>query len=125
MYCSLFYEVFLTMVRCIVVRLVFWEWVRVSLVCIVGVMDISLGSSVTHNICGCMFMGSGLLFICRCRFVLYSAKSGVNSVHVVSSGLSMILLFFVNVCMCCTYGCMYALAFFYGMCRYFGNVICV
>ena len=55
-------------------------------------------------------MGSVMLSICRCKLVLYSAGSGVNSVHVVMSGLSMRLLFLVHVYKCCRYGCMYNLA---------------
>ena len=74
------------------------------------VLYVSLGSSVTPNIFWCVFMGSVVFYICRCSMVLYSAGSDANSVHVVLSGL--IMLSFVQVCNCCRYGCMYALAAF-------------
>ena len=61
------------------------------------VLYVSFGSSVTHNIFGYVFMGSLVLSICRCKLVLYSAYSGVNSGQVVLSGLSMSLLSFVHV----------------------------
>ena len=79
---------------------------------VVCVLYISSGSTVSANSCGCVVMGSIVLFICRCKMVLYYARSGVNSVHVVLSGLSMRLLYFVHVCIFCKYGCMYALAAF-------------
>ena len=53
-------------------------------------------------------MGSVVLFILRYSLGLYSAGSGVKSVQVILSGLSMMLLYFVHVCICCRYGCMYA-----------------
>ena len=46
-----------------------------------------------------------LLSIFRCSLVLSSAGSGVNSVQVVLSKLSMGLLSFVHVCICCRYCC--------------------
>ena len=46
-------------------------------------MYVSLWSSVTPNMFGYVFMCSVVLFICRCKLVLYPAESGVNSVHVV------------------------------------------
>ena len=42
-------------------------------------------------VCVCVFMDSGVLYISRCGLVLYSAGSGMNSVHVLS-GLGMRLL---------------------------------
>ena len=52
-------------------------------------------------VCGCVFMGRVVLSICRYGLVLYSAGSGVNSVQVVLSELTMRLLSFVHVCNCC------------------------
>ena len=50
--------------------------------------------------------------------MLYSEWSGVSHVQVVLSGLSMRLLPLIHVCICCRYGCMYALVvFFAGVCR--------
>ena len=42
-----------------------------------------------------------MLSICRCSLVLYSVVSGVNSVKVVLSGLSMKLLSIAHECICC------------------------
>ena len=61
-------------------------------------------------------MGSVVLPIYRCGLVLYSTGFGVNSVHVVLSGLSMSLLYFVHVWNCCRFGCMFALAAILLMC---------
>ena len=61
------------------------------------VLYVSFGSSVTPNIFGCVFMGSVVLPIYRCSLVLYSTGFGVNSVHIVLSGLSMSLLYSVHV----------------------------
>ena len=59
-----------------------------------------------------MFRGSVVLSICRCSLALYSGGSGVNSVYVVLSTLSMKLLSFVHVCNCCRYCCMYVFTAF-------------
>ena len=50
-------------------------------------------------------MGSALLFIVRSRLLVYSAGSGVNRVHVILSGFSMILFCFVQANTLCRYGC--------------------
>ena len=47
----------------------------------------SLGSSVSPSISGCVVMGSVVLSIRSLSCVLYSAGSGVSSVHVVLSML--------------------------------------
>ena len=44
--------------------------------------------------------------------MLYSAGYGVNSVHVVLSGLP-----FVHACICCKYGCLHAFAAFLLLCE--------
>ena len=54
------------------------------------------GSKVRPRICGCVAMGNAVLFILRSRLFLYSAGSGVNRVHVVLSGFSVILFCFVQ-----------------------------
>ena len=51
-----------------------------------------------------------MLFILRCRVLLYSAGSGVNRVQVVLSGFSVRLCWFVQRKTVCRYGCMYFLA---------------
>ena len=50
-------------------------------------------SMVRPRTFGCVAMGSALLFIVRSRLLVYSAGSGVNSVHVVLSGFSERLFF--------------------------------
>ena len=52
---------------------------------------VSLGSRVSPSIFGLMFMGSVMLFICSSSCVLYSAGSGVKRVHVVLSGLRLLV----------------------------------
>ena len=59
---------------------------------------VSLGSRVSPNIFWFMFMESVILFICSSHCVLYSAGSGVKSVHAVLSGLRMRLFDCVHVC---------------------------
>ena len=76
------------------------------------VLYVSLGSSVSPRIFGCVFMGSAVLFICSSMLHLYSAGSGVKRVHVVLSGLSMSSFSCVQLYISCRYGCMYALAAF-------------
>ena len=53
----------------------------------------SLGSSVSPGILGCVVMGSVVLSIWSPSFVLYSAGSGVSSVEVLSVLRSMLLSF--------------------------------
>ena len=60
--------------------------------------------------CGCVAMGSALLFIVRSRLLVYSAGSGMNRVQVVLSGFSKRLFGFVQGKTLCRYGCMYFLA---------------
>ena len=52
---------------------------------------VSVGSRVSPSILGLMFMGSVMLSICSLSCVLYYAGSGVKRVHVVLSGLRMML----------------------------------
>ena len=58
------------------------------------VMYVSFRSKVRSRTCGCVAMGSAVLFILRSRLLLYSAGSGVNRVPVVLSGFSVRLLRF-------------------------------
>ena len=51
----------------------------------------SLGSRVSPSIFGLVFMGSVMLYICSSSCVLYSSGSGVKRVHVVLSGLRIML----------------------------------
>ena len=74
------------------------------------VLYVSFGSKVRPRIFGCVAMGSALLFIFRSRFLVYSAGSGVNRVHVVLSGFSKRLFCCVQAITLCRYGCMYFLA---------------
>ena len=79
-------------IRCISIT-AFMIYVHLLTMC-VCVLYINLRSSLTHNIFVCVFMGS-VVFLGRCSMVLCSAGSGVNSVQVVLSGLSMKLYFWV------------------------------
>ena len=67
---------------------------------------------------GCVAMGSALLLIVRSRFLVYSARSGVNRVQVVLSGFSMTLFCFVHAKTLCRYGCMYFFAALINVCRF-------
>ena len=60
--------------------------------------------------CGCVVMGSAILFILRSRLLLYSAGSGVNRVQVVLSGFSVRWFCFFQAKTLCSYGYMYFLA---------------
>ena len=70
----------------------------------------SFGSKVRPKTFGSVAIGSAVLFILRSRLLLYSAGSGVNRVHVVLSGFSVRLFYFVKAKTVCKYGCMYFLA---------------
>ena len=59
-----------------------------------------MGSKVRPRTVGCVAMGSALLFIVRCRLLVYSAGSGVNRVQVVLSGFSKRLFCFVRQKLC-------------------------
>ena len=70
----------------------------------------SYGSKVRPITIGYIAMSIALLFILRCRLLVYSAGSGVNRVPVVLSGVSLRLFCFVQATTLCRYGCMYFLA---------------
>ena len=70
------------------------------------VMYVSFGSKVRPITCGCVAMGSAVLFILRSSLFLCSAGSGMNRVQVVLPGFSMKLACFVQA----KYSCMYFLA---------------
>ena len=57
----------------------------------------------------CVAMGNALLFIVRCRFLVYSAGLDVNRVHLLP-GFSKSLFCFVQAKTLCRYACMYFLA---------------
>ena len=59
------------------------------------VLYVSFGSKLRPRTCGCVAMGSALLFILGSRLRVYSAVSGVNRVQVVLSGFSMRFFCFV------------------------------
>ena len=67
------------------------------------------GSKVRPRTFGCVAMGRVVLFIMRCRLLLYSARSGVNIVQVVLSTFSVRLFYFVKAKTLWIYGCMYFL----------------
>ena len=92
---------------CIVLR----AFVVVISMCL---LYVSLGSRVSPSIFGLMFRGSVMLSICSSSCVLYSAGSGEKRVHVVLSGLR--LLVRVHVCISCRYDWMFALAMFMSLC---------
>ena len=73
-------------------------------------MSVSLWSSVTPNILECVFMGGIVLSICRCGFGIILCRVWCEYWEAIWSDLSMSLLFFVHVCICCRYSCMYAFA---------------
>ena len=74
------------------------------------VLYVSFGSKVRPRTFGCVAMRSAVLFIFRCRLLLYSAGSGVNRVKVGLSGLGVRLFCFVQAKTFCRYGCIYFLA---------------
>ena len=71
------------------------------------VLYLSFGYKVRHRTFGCIAMGSAVLFILRCRLLLYSAGSGVNRVQVVWIQFEIVL--FSPGQTLCRYGCMYVL----------------
>ena len=74
------------------------------------VLYLSFGSKVKPRTFGCVVMDSALLCMFRCRFLVYSAGSGVNRVQVVLSGFSMRLFCYFRAKPLCRYGCIYLLA---------------
>ena len=58
-----------------------------------------------------------MLSICSSSCVLNSAGSGVKRVHVVLSGLRMMLFVCVHVCISCRCDWMFALAMFMSLCE--------
>ena len=54
------------------------------------VLYVTYGCKVKPRTCGCVAMGSAVLFILRSRLLLYSAGSGVNRGQVVLSGFSVL-----------------------------------
>ena len=75
-----------------------------------GVLYVSLGTTVSHRTFGCVAMGTALLFILQSRLLLYSAGSAVNKGQVVLSGFSLRLFCIVQTKTLCRYGCRYFLA---------------
>jgi len=71
------------------------------------VLKFNLGSKVTPRILGFLTVGMVVLFIVRFRFVLYSAGSGVKSVQVDLSGLSVSSFSMVHSNSVFRYGCMF------------------
>ena len=57
---------------------------------------VSYGSKVRPRTFRCVAMSSAVLFILRCRLLVYSTGFRVNRVQVVLSGFSVILLCFVQ-----------------------------
>ena len=56
------------------------------------VLYVNFGSKVKHITFGCVATGSAVLFMLRSRFLVHSARSGLNRVQVVLSGFSVRLL---------------------------------
>ena len=73
------------------------------------VLYVGFGSKVRTRTFGCVAMDSDLLCIVRSILLLYSARSGVNRVHVVLSRFSVRMFCFVQPKTLCRYGCMYFL----------------
>ena len=79
------------------------------------VLYVNFGSTARSRTCGCVTMGSVVMFILRSRLLLYAAGSGVNRVQVDLSGFSVRLICFAQaktVCNLCRYGCMHFLTAF-------------
>ena len=57
-----------------------------------SVLYVSFGFKLRPRTFGCVAMSNAVLFMLRSRFLLYSAGSGVNRVHVILSGFSVRLL---------------------------------
>ena len=74
------------------------------------VLCVSFGSKVRPRTFGCVTMGSAVLFILRCRLLLYSAGFGVNRVQVVLSRFLCDIVMFRLGKTLCRYSCMYFLA---------------
>ena len=68
------------------------------------VLYVSFASKVRPRTFACVAMRSAVLFICWSRLLLCSAGSGMNSVQVVFSGLSVRLFCFVQAKTLCRYG---------------------
>ena len=88
---------------CIVLR----AFVDVISMCL---LYVGLRSRVNPSIFGVM------LSICSSSWVLYSAGSGVNRVHVALYGLRMRLFVRVHVCILCRYDWMFSFAMFMSLC---------
>ena len=71
------------------------------------VVCVSWGSKVIPRTFGCVAMDSVLLFIVRCRLLVYSAGSGENRVQVGLPGFCMRLFCCVQAKTECRYGCIY------------------
>lgn len=86
--------------QCVVVSdlSMFSVGLALSIVFLMCFVYVNFGSNVRPSILGSRTVGSGVLFICRCSVVLYSAGSGVKSVDVVLDGLSVSWLFVVQLC---------------------------
>ena len=88
------------------------------------VLYVSFESKVRPRTCGCVGMGSAVLFILRSRLLLYSEGYGVNRVQVVLSGFSVRLLYFAQAKTLCRYGCMHLLGYTREcVCRCDGDII--
>ena len=76
------------------------------LVCLICSMNVSLGSSVSPSVLGCVVVGIGMLLIWSRSCVLYSDESGVKRVEVDLSRLSWRSFCVVQSYICWRYGCM-------------------
>ena len=99
-------SVSLVLPQCVVVRafsIFSVGFARFSVFCVCCAY-VSLGSSVSPSILGCLSVGSVVLFILSVSVVLYCAGSGVKSVVVVLFAFSLSWLFVVHSCICSKYG---------------------
>ena len=99
-------SVSLVLPQCVVVRalsIFSVGFARFSVFCMCCAY-VSLGSSVSPSILGCLTVGSVVLFILSDSVVLYCAGSGVKSVVVVLFAFSLSWLFVVHSCICSRYG---------------------
>ena len=76
--------------------IIFSYFFAFKIVCAICGLNVCFESNVNPKIFGCVMVGRIMLFIFRCKILLYWAGSGVKSVVVVLSALSVRLFFRVQ-----------------------------
>ena len=93
------------------------DLLALSFVILMCSVKFSFGSRLSPRIFGFLIVGMMVLFMVRFSVVLYSAGSGVKSVEVDFSGLSIRLFSFVHLKMSSGYGCRLLCAILYLVCE--------